>query len=339
MTTPTIFIDKPGTFLGKKSRRIVIRTPEGDRQEYPLLKVKEITVVGKGISFSTDLLYQAVKLGVRISFVDRLGRYYVTVASPYLTQTIETARAQMREYNTQKRFELAKAIVLKKIRNQAKLIKFFLKKNGDMFAREKVQMIEKFATSIESIGDTLRGEEVSGEKGRGALFSFEGRAANLYWSAWKLFLEGNKIEFPGRTGRGAKDPVNALLNYGYAMLFARIETVVLSCGFLPFAGFLHADRPGKPSFVLDAMELFRQPIVDHTVLEFIFDKKEIGEINGDVFKDFAQRVQGRLASKLAPVEGKRYEWQYVVYLQIQSIASFLKGEAELNIYEGYGDIQ
>lgn len=252
ITNSTVFVDKPGTFLGKKSRRIVVRTLDGDRQEYPLLKLQEITVAGKGISFSTDLLYQAVKLGVRISFVDRFGRYYVTVASPYLTQTIETARAQMREYNTQKRFEFAKAIVLKKIRNQAKLIKFSLKKNGNIFFKEKVQMIEEFATSIESIGDTLRDEKLRGEEGRGALFSFEGRAANLYWSALKLFL-ADEIEFPGRTGRGAKDPVNVLLNYGYAILFARIETTILSCGFLPFAGFLHADRPGKPSFVLDVM--------------------------------------------------------------------------------------
>lgn len=75
------------------------------------------------------------------------------------------------------------------------------------------------------------------------------------------------------------------------------------------------------------------------LVQFILDNKEVGEINGNVIKDFAQNVQARLASNTVSVEGKRYEWQYFMYLQIQSIASFLKGEAELKIYEGYGDVQ
>lgn len=335
--TSDVFIDKPGTFIGKKSRRIVVRTPQGEHQEYSLLKLKEITVAGKGISFSTDLLYQAVKLGVRISFVDRLGRHYVTVASPYLTQTIETARAQMKSYDTPKRFELAKAIILQKITNQIKLVRYFFDRGGDIPDGETRQKLQGYIFSMEGICAELKSQVLSEETGREALFSFEGRAANLYWEAFGI-LVSDEAEFPGRKGRGAKDFVNVLLNYGYAMLFAKVETAVLSCGFLPFAGFLHADRPGKPSFVLDIMELFRQPIVDHVVLQYLVGRERVTEIDQNILRDFSRKVQARLAEKTPPLGGKRYGWQYLIYLQTQLISSFLKGERQLLVYESYGAV-
>ena len=56
----------------------------------------------------------------------------------------------------------------------------------------------------------------------------------------------------------AKDLFNAILNYGYGVLYAQIEQAIILAGLDPYAGFLHADRPGKPSLVLDLIEEFRQ---------------------------------------------------------------------------------
>jgi len=56
--------------------------------------------------------------------------------------------------------------------------------------------------------------------------------------------------------------VNSALNYGYGILYGQVWGAVMNAGFEPFAGFLHLDRPGKPSLVLDLIEEFRQPIVD-----------------------------------------------------------------------------
>ena len=56
--------------------------------------------------------------------------------------------------------------------------------------------------------------------------------------------------------------MNALLNYGYGILYSQVWSALTLAGLEPFAGFLHVDRPGKPSLVLDFIEEFRQPIVD-----------------------------------------------------------------------------
>jgi len=41
---------------------------------------------------------------------------------------------------------------------------------------------------------------------------------------------------------------------------------VLNAGLEPYAGFLHTDRPGKPSLILDLIEEFRAPVVDRCVI-------------------------------------------------------------------------
>ena len=43
----------------------------------------------------------------------------------------------------------------------------------------------------------------------------------------------------------------------------------MNAGLEPFAGFLHVDRSGKPSLVLDLMEEFRQPVVDRAILSWL----------------------------------------------------------------------
>ncbi|MDE0502645.1 MAG: CRISPR-associated endonuclease Cas1, partial [Candidatus Poribacteria bacterium] len=66
-----------------------------------------------------------------------------------------------------------------------------------------------------------------------------------------------------------------LLNYGYGMLYSQVWSALALAGLEPFAGFLHVDRPGKPSLVLDFIEEFRQPIVDRVVFAMINKKFKV----------------------------------------------------------------
>jgi hypothetical protein len=77
------------------------------------------------------------------------------------------------------------------------------------------------------------------------------------------------LGFAGRSHQGATDAVNAALNYGYGILTAHVWGAVMNAGLEPFAGFLHVDRSGKPSLVLDLMEEFRQPVVDRPILSWL----------------------------------------------------------------------
>ena len=77
-----------------------------------------------------------------------------------------------------------------------------------------------------------------------------------------------------------------MLSYGYAILYSRILTSIAACGLEPFAGYLHADRSGKPSLILDLVEEFRQATVDRTVIRLLSQK----QVTTEGFKQEGNRV-------------------------------------------------
>jgi CRISP-associated protein Cas1 len=75
----------------------------------------------------------------------------------------------------------------------------------------------------------------------------------------------------GAYNRGASHPVNAMLNYAYAVLIARTQIRLVAEGYDPTLGIMHQKQGLKgisPAFALDRMEPMR-PVVDRAVLQLI----------------------------------------------------------------------
>jgi CRISP-associated protein Cas1 len=68
--------------------------------------------------------------------------------------------------------------------------------------------------------------------------------------------------------RNASHPVNATLNYAYAVLQSQVQIRLVAEGYDPMLGIMHADRDDAAAFVLDMMEPER-PKVDRAVLAFL----------------------------------------------------------------------
>ena len=99
----------------------------------------------------------------------------------------------------------------------------------------------------------------------------EGEAASLYFGAFSTMLEGRAARFAasqwnGRCRRPAPDPVNAALDYTYAILLGECVRALVACGLDPHAGFLHSSSRNKPALALDLMEEFRAPVADSVVV-------------------------------------------------------------------------
>jgi CRISPR-associated protein Cas1 len=164
---------------------------------------------------------------------------------------------------------------------------------------------------------------------RQELMGMEGRAAQKYWKAVKLTLPV-KYGFTGRTGRGATDPVNSALNYGYGILYGQVERSLVLAGLDPFAGFLHVDRPGKPSLTLDFIEEFRPVVVDRTVFGLAtknvsFDFDENNMLTKETRRMLADKINERLDTEAA-FEGKRHPLRSIIQMQARHLATCLRGE-------------
>lgn len=99
----------------------------------------------------------------------------------------------------------------------------------------------------------------------------EGEAANLYFGVFDLLIRSPDAElrFAGRSRRPPLDPMNALLSFLYTLLTHDCRSATEAVGLDPAVGFLHRDRPGRPSLALDLMEELRPVLADRLALSLV----------------------------------------------------------------------
>jgi CRISPR-associated protein Cas1 len=317
-----------GLFLSKKSERLLVRKGKDVIYQFPFFRLNEVVVGSKGITVSSDLLEEMCLRGVRLSFLDRSGKPYAMVTSPMLTATVQARREQILAFTDKRGLEFCKAVVLGKIKNQERLLRYFgkyIKKEAeDRFVR-----IEETAAQLRALWKNVPAIDADCvNEARGTLMGTEGTAGRIYWEAVKEII-GHRVEFFGREHRGATDGVNSLLNYGYGILYSQVWGAVLNAGLEPFAGFLHVDRPGKPSLVLDLVEEFRQPVVDRTVIAYVNLGTSIGMKDGLLDADTRKNIGDKIVERLVATEiyrGKQYQIRSIIQMQARRLAGFLRGE-------------
>jgi len=319
--TPPVPLRRPKAGNGAAPRT------KPEQVELPLFQVSEIIVAGGGISISSDLIEECCERGIHLSFLTPGGRPFAMLSSPMLTATVLTRREQMAAYGDRRGLEVARAIVRGKLGNQAALLKYFGKylKAADPGAfqelRAAIQGIEGRRREL----DGVAGERV--DEARPALLAIEGGAGRQYWSGVRVLLQGH-APFETREHRGAPDPVNSALNYGYGILYTQVWGAVMNAGLEPFAGFLHVDRPGKPSLVLDLVEEFRQAVVDRAVIATLTKGASIqtrdGLLTDDSRHAVAAAVLERLEGEIA-FRGRRHRLKSVIQIQARNLASALRG--------------
>jgi CRISPR-associated endonuclease Cas1 len=120
-----------------------------------------------------------------------------------------------------------------------------------------------------------------------ALRLAEARAASAYFQAWKSVAihwrakwrrlvpedwnsvgSRRSMRSPSATNRNATHPVNAMLNYAYAVLHSAVQIEVLGEGYDPHRGIMHESRADAAAMILDFVEP-RRPVVDRAVLRFV----------------------------------------------------------------------
>ncbi|MCP4418051.1 MAG: CRISPR-associated endonuclease Cas1 [Chloroflexi bacterium] len=332
-----LLIDEFGAHVGKYSQRVKVTKKGATLAQAPMLHLESLTIANQGVSVSAAVIRECTERGIPIHFISGTGTAYASLYSAGLTGTIATRRAQLLAYRDVRGLHLALGFSAGKLQNQINLLKYMGKYRKET-APDLFRELRLRADEIQDrLLDLVRVEEypevAGGEAGvddlRAELMGLEGQAAKRYWGAVRLLLP-ERYGFSSRVGRGARDPVNSALNYGYGILYHLCERCLTLAGLDPYAGFLHADRPGKPSLALDFIEEFRQPIVDRTVIgmankNMAFEQDENGLLTKDFRRTLAGKVHARLESR-ARFEGKKHSLRAIMQMQARHIATYVRGE-------------
>ncbi|UGV39822.1 CRISPR-associated endonuclease Cas1 [Methanococcoides orientis] len=286
------------------------------------IDVDSIVVYGQTGNITLDAIRWLIKHNVQISILNWDGKLLTTMLPPESTN-IKTKFAQYHAFeNQESRIKIARGFVEAKV-DKSTVVLDFLNQRYPTVDFNFSEDIDKL-NNINSIRDIL---------------GVEGGVASKYWNEF-LKVIPEKCDFKSRlnqSGRaiGAGDMVNAMLNYGYALLEAECLRAINSVGLDPHVGFLHEMNPSKNSLAYDLQELFRF-LIDLAVLNVI-------ETNGIDKKDFIRtdnyslRLRPSGAKKLTEeinlwfnkrvrYQDKMLMWNYVILLKARELAYYLTGK-------------
>jgi CRISPR-associated protein Cas1 len=227
---------------------------------------------------------------------------------------------------------IARQIIAGKIQNSRNSLLRTARENDDSTEREKLsEVIEALARQLQSLAG-----QTDMEKARGA----EGMAAQLYFSVFTLMLKQQRefFTFGIRSRRPPRDRVNCLLSFLYALVRHDCVAALTSVGLDPFVGFLHVDRPNRPSLALDLMEEFRPWLADRLAVTLInrqqiapehFVEREGGAVEFSdtgrklVIKAYQERKQETLKH---PLLDQTLRLAQMPHIQARVLARHLRGD-------------
>jgi CRISPR-associated protein Cas1 len=324
-----IIIGGFGYFIGKDHGRLIVKERGELVAQFPLTEVDNVIVTSRGINISSSLIDELCRRGAKLCFWTG-GFPNVMITSARLSAFVEAKRAQFDAYNTSTGLILSKEIIRSKIHNQAAFLKY-ASKNLSSF---EINRIIETTGKMESLRERVT--EVSASKidsARNELLLIEANAASLYWRAFQKLL---KIE-TGFKGRNPieSDPLNIMFNYGYSIVYSLVWMCILNAGLEPFAGFLHTDRPGKPSLVYDLSDPFKQRLVDKVVLAIANRGRAISVSNRLLSDESRKLLSTSILSELNKKDdyaGKKLTMHSIIQKNIYSVVNQLKSTTK---YEPY----
>ena len=321
-----LLIDGFGVSLKKKRGRIIILSG-GEKKEVPIKTVKEVVIMGKA-SVSSELLKALAQSGTDLVITTPTGRPVARLIPARAGGTARNRYEQYKSLEDGRGIEIARAVIVGKIRNQASNLSYYSKArrmdeklSSDLY--DAAQQLKKEMEELET-------EEFQGmEDARRRIMARESRCADIYWEKislimdeWKFSRREKRTDLEGKE----LDPVNLCLNVCYNLLSSQIWKNVLRFGLDPFLGYLHVERPGRISLVYDLMEPFR-PMVDRFVFSYLkgispslfSDSMKGGTIASLRNRFFSDFMQWKLDYK-----GRKLGMEAVMFLYLRDIVSFLR---------------
>jgi len=206
-----------------------------------------------------------------------MGQPYGRVWSSKLGSTVLIRRRQLDVSRTEDGWELAREWVQEKIQNQVD----FLQELGRRRNEKKEEMIIEQVSRMAEIQKQIDSLIGSPDELRGTVMGFEGSAGRIYFQTLGQLLP-ERYEFGGRSRNPAADRFNAFLNYGYGVMYSKVEAACVIAGLDPYIGFIHADNYNKVSLVFDLIEMFRI-FVEEPVF-YLFSKRRVSSEHVDEVK-------------------------------------------------------
>ncbi|ODS30204.1 MAG: CRISPR-associated Cas1 family protein [Candidatus Scalindua rubra] len=259
-----LYLTEQGSVLRKTGDRLIVQKDDEILLDVQCHKIDAVLIFGN-VQFTTQSVHELFEHGIEMALLTKTGRLIGQITSPF-TKNINLRIKQFKKYeDIDFRIRFAISIMKGKIRNSLQFLRSFAYNHPQIDINDELHRVEGCLKSLDN-QTTLEG-----------LNGVEGTAAREFFSAYGKMMLGN-LDFNGRKKRPPTDPVNALLSFGYTLVFNEISSFMDGMGFDPYLGYYHKVDYGRASLASDILEEFRTPIVDRLTLRLV-NKKILKEDN------------------------------------------------------------
>ncbi len=256
MSYHIVSIDAPQCSLSCKDGRLTCTVPGEPVRSIPLEDVASIIITSFSASLHSHLLLEAARHGVALIICEEFKPASILLPANRSTDTLLT-RAVL-SLTEKVRAAMWQKTVDAKCENQLALA-------GHLSATMKPDGPEDL--SLPALRAAAQGKKPHKEA----------VCAKLFWNIWGRAAEGEAtashnpkpptLNLPPFTRDREKAGLNALLNYGYAVLLSTVLQKLFAVGLDPTFGLSHATRERSTPLAYDIMEPFR-PCVDWRVFQW-----------------------------------------------------------------------
>ena len=308
-----LLVNKPGMFIGLTNRGVIISQKGKVVAQHHPDNLSQIVITGQG-------------------FFDNQGTHLGSIInSKYMQNTLW---AKQSSADTLLRNTIALGFIEGKIKNQHALLKYFNKYHKTHYPQLQPKMVMMEGV-VEDFKQWRKMSKPTDESFLNALVGHEAQVAIRYWDYIRELFSDDNVSFAQREHQGAKDLVNSMLNYGYAILYVRIWQALLAAKLNPFESLIHVQREGKPTLVYDMIEIFRSQVVDRVVISLVQKGQDLEVRNGLLTDATRQLLVKSVMERLARYEkylGQEMKMEQIILSQAKLLAKAFEGTEKFKPY-------
>ncbi|MCC7146342.1 MAG: type I-C CRISPR-associated endonuclease Cas1 [Phycisphaeraceae bacterium] len=336
----TLFVTTQGAYLRKEGEAVAVCVEKDTKLRVPLHNLGGIVCFGR-VGASPALLGRCAETGIAVSYFTEYGRLLAQVIG-FTPGNVLLRRQQYRladdvpgpSAKSGSLLQIVQPIVVAKLLNSRTVL---LRAARDYPAASGRQELENAAMSL-----AASVKQAQSSTNPDQLRGIEGESASIYFSVFRHLITRPATDWPfrGRSRRPPLDAVNALLSFLYTLLVHDARSACEAAGLDSQVGFLHRDRPGRPSLALDLMEELRAFLCDRLALSLI-NREQIKPTafrttdTGGVFMDETARKAVLIAYQKRKQETLEHPFLHekvsvglVIHLQARLLARYLRGDLD-----------
>ncbi len=328
-----LYVTTPEAFLILEGETVVVKKEEGKALKLPLHNLEAIVCFNyPGVS--PALMGACAERNIGLTFLRPSGRFLARVTGRVKGNILLRKRQYELAQDESTCVSIAASCLLGKIANSRVVIERALRDHAMLVDVPALREVSAFLkATLPAIRDADSLETLRG---------LEGSAAKQYFRVFGQMVLHQKEDFPfkERNRRPPRDNLNDLLSYFYTLLTYEVASALEAVGLDPQMGFLHADRPGRPSLALDLMEELRPVLADRLALTLVNRKQIKGsgfvqKESGGVLMDDATRKAVIIAWQerkqeqiIHPYLKERIPFGLIPHVQAQLLARHLRGDLD-----------